>query len=75
MNRHYNPPPTYCNPSYNSDGTVRCGNQGIPGCLQYTLRPYNPYLSDIGEGCVTSTCSFTDQTKKTIAGKKSCCYR
>lgn len=58
-------PYTSCTPTYNSNGQINCPSNS--GCqtgpctsqlpVQYTLCPYNPYLSD-GKKCVT-TCKET----------------
>ena len=57
----------FCSPNYKPTGQVNCTPQCIPGYTQYSLCPYNPYLSNSGEGCVTTTCGT--QTDK----DKQCC--
>ncbi len=50
-------PYTNCTPTYNSNGQINCPSSSgcQSGSVQYTLCPYNPYLSD-GKKCVSTTC-------------------
>ena len=61
----YNP---FCTPTYNSNGQINCANSPLPILCppsQYSLCPYNPYLSNTSEGCVsTAVCTFTDKCKE-----------